>query len=64
VPYSIQDFGNTSSASIPLTICYSLKNEIESKQLRLLFAGFGVGFSWGSALITTSRIRTKIIEHD
>lgn len=64
VPYSIQDFGNTSSASIPLTICYSLKNEIESNHLRLLFAGFGVGFSWGSALISTSRIRTKIIEHD
>ena len=64
VPYSIQNFGNTSSASIPLTICTCLKEKIESEQLTLLLAGFGVGFSWGSVVLKTSKIRTKIVEHD
>jgi 3-oxoacyl-[acyl-carrier-protein] synthase-3 len=64
VPYSIQNFGNTSSASIPLTICTCLKEKIESDQLTLLLAGFGVGFSWGSVVLKTSEIRTKIVEHD
>jgi 3-oxoacyl-[acyl-carrier-protein] synthase-3 len=64
VPYSIQNFGNTSSASIPLTICTCLKEKIESDQLTLLLAGFGVGFSWGSVVLKTSEICTKIVEHD
>lgn len=64
VPYSIQNFGNTSSASIPLTICTCLKEKIESDQLTLVLAGFGVGFSWGSVVLKTSEIRTKIVEHD
>jgi 3-oxoacyl-[acyl-carrier-protein] synthase-3 len=64
VPFSIQNFGNTSSASIPLTICTCLKEKIESDQLTLLLAGFGVGFSWGSVVLKTSKIRTKIVEHD
>lgn len=64
VPYSIQNFGNTSSASIPLTICTCLKEKIEFDPLTLLLAGFGVGFSWGSVVLKTSEIRTKIVEHD
>lgn len=64
VPYSIQEFGNTSSASIPLTICYSIKDEIERDDITLVLAGFGVGFSWGSVVLNTSRIKTKILEHD
>lgn len=56
VPYSIDKFGNTSSASIPLTLVSELKKELESKKLNLLFSGFGVGFSWGSVLVNTERI--------
>lgn len=44
---SCQDFGNTSSASIPLTICYGKQNgKINGKQ-KLLLCGFGIGLSWG-----------------
>ena len=43
VPLSIVDFGNTSSASIPLTLC----SQIFSKRDKVLMAGFGVGLSWG-----------------
>lgn len=43
---SLYNFGNTSSATIPLTIATQL-NKIE-KNTKLLFCGFGVGLSWGS----------------
>ncbi|MBL7935124.1 MAG: ketoacyl-ACP synthase III [Bacteroidia bacterium] len=65
VPYSIQKFGNTSSASIPLTMLYQLKNKLETKSLNLLLSGFGVGYSWGNCLIQTNNvICTDIIEID
>jgi 3-oxoacyl-[acyl-carrier-protein] synthase-3 len=48
VPYSIQKYGNTSSASIPLTIVSELREKINSGKVNLLVSGFGVGLSWGS----------------
>jgi 3-oxoacyl-[acyl-carrier-protein] synthase-3 len=62
VPYSIDFFGNTSSASIPLTICFKLKDSIENKMLNMVFSGFGVGFSWGSIFLSTRGVKTKIVE--
>lgn len=55
VPYSLKDFGNTSSASIPLTMVRQLKNELKQKQ-KLLLSGFGVGLSWASAIIDTENL--------
>ena len=34
----------------------NLKNELESRELDILFTGFGVGLSLGTAHITTNRI--------
>lgn len=48
VPMCIQEFGNTSSASIPLTIVSQLKGKIEDKTTRFICCGFGVGLSWGT----------------
>ena len=56
VPYSIDLFGNTSSASIPLTIVTKLKNELEHQHKKTLLSGFGVGFSWGSCIIDLDKI--------
>lgn len=56
VPYSINKFGNTSSASIPLTMLYQLKNELQTKKIKLLLSGFGVGYSWGNCILETNRI--------
>jgi len=50
VPYSLKDFGNTSSATIPLTMCTQLKNELETKSLNCIACGFGVGLSWGGGI--------------
>jgi len=42
------DFGNTSSASIPLAISHKLGESLAGGNRRLLMAGFGVGWSWGA----------------
>lgn len=56
VPYSLHDYGNTSSASIPITLIANLRYQITSKTNRLLLSGFGVGLSWGSAYLETENI--------
>jgi 3-oxoacyl-[acyl-carrier-protein] synthase-3 len=56
VPYSIKDFGNTSGASVPLTMITALKESLETGQRKLLLSAFGVGLSWGSVIIETNRI--------
>ncbi len=54
--YSIDRFGNTSSASIPLTMVTEIRNELENKKLKLCISGFGVGLSWGSCIVETDNI--------
>ncbi len=56
VPYSIREFGNTSGASLPLTMVASLGDRLQKEPARLLLSAFGVGLSWGSALVDTDRI--------
>lgn len=55
-PYSLKDFGNTSSASIPLTMVTQLKEKLENSPQRLLLSGFGVGLSWGSVYFSTKNL--------
>ena len=47
VPNCIDKFGNTSSASIPLTIVTRLKGQVKPNT-KIICCGFGVGLSWGS----------------
>lgn len=56
VPYSLDEFGNTSSASIPLTIVTRLNNQLENTRKRFLACGFGVGLSWGSVYFETENL--------
>lgn len=48
VPSCMSHFGNTSSASIPLTIVSELKNISQNGTAKFLCCGFGVGLSWGT----------------
>lgn len=50
IPTTIGNFGNTSSVSIPLTIVSELRDRL-SDHKRLLLSGFGVGLTWGTAII-------------
>ncbi len=56
VPYSLKNFGNTSSASIPLTMVTELKEKLEKEKLSLIGCGFGVGLSWGTVAFQTDKI--------
>jgi 3-oxoacyl-[acyl-carrier-protein] synthase-3 len=56
--FSIKDYGNTSSASIPITICKNLFNK-KKKKLCML-SGFGAGFSYASCI--TDITNTKIFK--
>jgi len=51
LPLSLQHYGNTSSASIPLAITHSLRETLEKQKLKLVLAGFGSGYSWGACAV-------------
>jgi len=62
VPYSLRDFGNTSSTTIPLTITTQFSDKLEGEK-SIIACGFGVGLSWGSVAFETSNIVcSKLIE--
>jgi 3-oxoacyl-[acyl-carrier-protein] synthase-3 len=48
---ALEDYGNTSSASIPLAMTHALAGKLRTGSLNLVLAGFGVGFSWGAVTL-------------
>jgi len=62
-PYSLQRFGNTSSASIPLTIVSELKNKYKERE-NVILSGFGAGLSWGSVILNLNKCNiSTLIEY-
>jgi 3-oxoacyl-[acyl-carrier-protein] synthase III len=49
-------YGNQNSASIAGTINGFLSDEFERAKLRLCFAGFGIGLSWGACVLECDHI--------
>lgn len=56
VPYSLKNFGNTSSATIPLTMVTQLSEQLRTQTLNMIGCGFGVGLSWGTVHFLTDKI--------
>lgn len=56
VPYSLKNFGNTSCATIPLTMVTEIAEDLKSKELKHIACAFGVGLSWGSVYLKTGHI--------
>ena len=50
-PSTLSKYGNTSSASIPITLSDHYTSSPIQKENWVLFTGFGVGLSWGSVLV-------------
>ncbi len=50
-PVILQEFGNTGGPSVPLTLTLGGLVRPPDRSLRLLLLGYGVGLSWGSALV-------------
>jgi len=63
VPLAMETYGNTSSASIPLTIAAKLADALATPK-RLVLMGFGVGWSWGAIQIDVGPIPApRVVEY-
>lgn len=51
-PICIEEFGNTSSSTIPITLAELQKSGRLQSGHRLLLLGFGVGYSWSGTIVT------------
>ena len=51
MPVSLDRYGNSSSATIPVTICSELQQSVASKPHRVLASGFGAGLSISAVLM-------------
>lgn len=56
VPYSLEQFGNTSCATIPLTLISQRRHSLEKEQKKIIACGFGVGLSWASVYLELENI--------
>ncbi len=54
-PMNLMEYGNTSSASIPILLDELNKNGTLKKGMQLAVAGFGAGLSWGATWIEWQR---------
>ena len=50
-PMNLQEYGNTSSASIPILLDELNREGRLQKGQRLVLAGFGAGLTWGANII-------------
>jgi 3-oxoacyl-[acyl-carrier-protein] synthase-3 len=51
MPVSLDRYGNSSSATIPVTICSELQKNVTGRPHRILSAGFGAGLSVATVLM-------------
>lgn len=51
-PMNLSEYGNTSSASIPILLDEMKKSGRLKSGQKLILAGFGAGLSWGATLVT------------
>ena len=50
-PMNLQEYGNTSSASIPLLLDEMNRQGKLKRGQKLILAGFGAGLSWGASVL-------------
>lgn len=56
VPSCLRDYGNTTSASIPLALVSQCASEYSNQKIRSLACGFGTGLAWASVYFETKKI--------
>jgi len=56
VLYSLMKYGNTSSASIPLTMLHNFLKLKSGNSQRCILSGFGIGLSWGVVCISLENV--------
>jgi 3-oxoacyl-[acyl-carrier-protein] synthase-3 len=70
VPYDkmpsniVEQYGNSSGVTIPMVITHNLSQVLQSKELLVCLAGFGVGLTWSSMLVTLGGLQfCEIIQY-
>ena len=63
VPIEVGAFGNTSVASIPLTMCLSAEKMLSDLPAKLVLVGFGVGLSWASVACQLTDTKILALEY-
>lgn len=61
VPYCLNDYGNVSGASIPLTMVTRCATELKGRRLNNLACGFGIGLAWASVHFIIEPLRTVVL---
>lgn len=51
VPTTLAEFGNTSGASLPITMTTRIRDSLQTGAHRVMLTGFGVGLSWGTCVV-------------
>ena len=64
VPSEMFNFGNTSSASIPLLMVTQIRDQINNQRKKFLCCGFGVGLSWGTVAFEDTIHVSELVEVD
>jgi 3-oxoacyl-[acyl-carrier-protein] synthase-3 len=60
----VENFGNSSSVTVPLNIAYNLGEDLTQSSMKLCLAGFGVGLVWSSIIMDFKPLDfCKIIEY-
>jgi 3-oxoacyl-[acyl-carrier-protein] synthase III len=53
----VENFGNASGVSIPTAISYNLRDTLKANSYTMCLAGFGVGLTWASVLLTLAKLK-------
>lgn len=61
VPYCLEDYGNTTCASIPLAMVVCAPEELQNSAKEHLACGFGVGLAWGSMRFSTDHLSAVVL---
>lgn len=56
VPISLGEYGNVTSATIPLTIASECAEDYRKKKMKTVACGFGTGLSWASIYMETNNL--------
>jgi 3-oxoacyl-[acyl-carrier-protein] synthase-3 len=52
----VERFGNSSGVTIPMAIVANLSERLRAERFTVCLAGFGVGLTWGSMLLSLGRL--------
>ena len=52
----VENFGNSSGATIPTNICFNLGEQLKTSEYTCCLSGFGVGLAWGALLMNIGNV--------